>query len=78
MVMAPGFIPDGPQDWLNSHQGSISPLRDAVVDFLMMLFFKEPSRISLPEQEWLELLPDLLVSPMLTKNVSWVYLTRDM
>ena len=66
MVMAPGFIIDGPQDWLNSHHfvGSVSPLRDAV-GFLVMLLFEQLSCISLPEQEGLELLPDLLVSPML-------------
>ena len=58
--------------------GSVSPLRDAIVDFLVMLLFEQLPRISLPEQEWLELLPDLLVSPMLTKDVSWVNLTRDM
>ena len=43
-----------------------------------MLLLEQPSSISLPEQERLELLPDLLVSPRLTKNVSWVNLTRDM
>ena len=58
--------------------GSVSPIRDAIVGFLAMLLLEQPSRISLPEQEWLELLPDLLVSPMLTENVSWVNLTRDM
>ena len=58
--------------------GGVSPLRDAIVDFLAMLLFRQLPRISLPEQEWLKLLPDLLVSPMLTKNVSWVNSTRHM
>ena len=58
--------------------GSVSPLRDAIVDFFAVLLFEQLPRISLPEQEWLELLPDLLVSPMLTKDVSWVNVTRDM
>ena len=58
--------------------GSVSPLRDAVIDFLAMLLLEQLPRISLPEQERLELLPDLLVSPMLTENVSWVNFTRDM
>ena len=58
--------------------GSVSPLRDAIVDFLAVLLFEQLPRISLPEQEWLELLPDLLVSPMLAKDVSWVDFTRDM
>ena len=55
----------------------VSPLRDAV-GFLAMLLFKQFPCISLPKQERLELLPDLPVSPMLTKNVNWVNLTRDM
>ena len=42
----------------------------------MVLLLEQPSCTSFPEQEWLELLPDLLVSPMLT--ISWVNLTRDM
>ena len=58
--------------------GSVSPLRDAVVDFLVVLLLEQLPRISLPDQERLELLPDLLVSPMLTENVSWVNFTRDM
>ena len=36
--------------------GSVSPLRDAIVDFLAVLLFEQLPRISLPEQEWLELL----------------------
>ena len=58
--------------------GSVSPLRDAVVDFLAVLLLEQLLHISLPEQERLELLPDLLVSPMFTENVSWVKFTRDM
>ena len=58
--------------------GSVSPLRDSFVDFLAVFLLKQLPRISLPEQKRLELLPDLLVPPMLTENVSWVNFTRDM
>ena len=34
-----------------------------------MLLLEQHLCISLPEQEWLELLPALLVSPMLTKDL---------
>ena len=47
--------------------GSVSPLRDAIVDFLAVFLLKQLPCISLPEQEQLKLLPDLLVSPMLTE-----------
>ena len=78
--MAPGFILDRPRigSIATTFVGSVSPLRDAVVDFFAVLLFEQFLRISLPELEWLELLPDLLVSPMLTKNFSWVNFTRDM
>ena len=58
--------------------GSVSPLRDSFVDFLAVFLLEQLPRISLPEQKRLELLPDLLVPPMLTENVSWVNFTRDM
>ena len=58
--------------------GSVSPLRDAVVDFLAVFLLEQLPRISLPEQERLKLLPDMLVSPVLAKDVSWVDFTRDM
>ena len=79
MVMAPGFILDGPRigSIATTFVGSVSPLRDAVVDFLALFLLEQLPRIPLPEQEWLKLLPDLLVSPMLAKDVSWVDFTRD-
>ena len=72
MVVALGFIHDGPQDQLNS----VSPSR-ATISFPLMLLLEQLTSVTLPKLKRLKLLPYLLMTPMLAEYVSWVYLTRD-
>ncbi len=54
------------------------PICSSVTELLGFVEIKQIRSITSPEEKWLEKLPNLLVTPMLTKDVSWIDHSWDM
>ena len=59
-----------------TNDGGVSPSR-VTIGFLPMLLVEQLTSVALPEEERLKLLPYLLIPPMLAKDISRVYLSRN-